>query len=414
MLLQEELLTVTKSGAPIAPFVLPMPHKDLIFLATSNNLGFYAARVTPLYFTPNGDVPGDPLDISLGEYAYLEASEAPLKIRIEPANWLADLNLVIWRGLPDDPRPAPHNHVNKEILDRFTESESKLYYRGQSLPDHNHSNLAIVQKLSTSGGKLYYNDEPIAGQQPNNIALLNLLSEQNGKLYYNYSPVFPTLNLHDHDNFAVLSKFSQIEGKLLYNGLPIENDMSELETAINNQTTALAAKLESIKLAIEEIELGSGSTSELTLTLLTLNPTYTLNAPEGWTVTPSNLLAITDGDSNTSTNFFEVGGANGKYGELIIIPAVTISETTRINMRLGLQNSASSRSYFEVAVYNVSSSTWNTIWATIDPFNSSTETIISIDRMVPFSWNKIKLKIQDIGSFSPRAKIYELIVWSVP
>ena len=157
----------------------------------------------------------------------------------------------------------------------------------------------------------------------------------------------------------------------------------------------------------------AGNGSGMTFTLLSLAPTYTLNSSNGWSVTPTSLGNIYDGDSNTSTNLFEIGGSSYRYGEILIAPGIAIPTYTRINLRIGLQNSNGQRSYFEAAAYNTSSAVWQPFWATIDNQSNTQDLIVNIDRILPFTWDKLRFQLWDIGQFSARTRIYDLRIWEV-
>ena len=179
--------------------------------------------------------------------------------------------------------------------------------------------------------------------------------------------------------------------------------------SVGNDTTQ---RLINIQTGINQL-LAGNSGNGLSFTLLNLSPTYTINSSNGWTVSPTNLSAIYDGESNTSTNLFEVAGGAYRWGEIIINPGISIPLFTRINFRVGLQNASSNRSYFELAVYNVPAAIWTSIWGTLDNQSSSQSTIVNIDRIIPFIWDKIRFQVWDSGTWPGRASISGLEVWAV-
>jgi hypothetical protein len=199
------------------------------------------------------------------------------------------------------------------------------------------------------------------------------------------------------DLTPITTKLNTIETKV--NAIPI-TDLS----GVNNQLIAISSKLDLIQ----------ASQSGLVFTQLTLNPTYQLNASNGWTVIPTNLQNIADNNNTTSTNQFEVGGQSNIYGEIIISPGVTLSQYTRINLRIGIATSLSGFRPLAQLEVNVSG-TWVGIWAfygTLANTNAA-DNILNIEAITTSAWIALRLRFWDVGTYGCRAIIYDLKIFSV-
>lgn len=172
------------------------------------------------------------------------------------------------------------------------------------------------------------------------------------------------------------------------------------------------SKLTTIENKIDQL-INNQSVNGLNFTLLTLNPTYQTYASNGWAIAPSNLQALYDNDASSASNLFQPNGAAWQYGEVVMMPGVSIPNFTRINFKVGLRNTSGTRGLFELSAFNVVLSSYVTIWSYSENVSNSQDIIANIDAIVPFSWDKLRWRLTDIGSYLPQSRFYDLKVWEV-
>lgn len=172
------------------------------------------------------------------------------------------------------------------------------------------------------------------------------------------------------------------------------------------------SKLINIENKIDQL-LSTSSQNGLSLTLLTLIPVYQFYSSTSWYTAPQNLQALYDNDAATASNLFEINGAQWAYGEIILLPGISIPRYTRIQMKIGLQNAFAQRSVFEVAVFDVIRGSYINIWSYFGLLSNTQDLIANIDVIVPFTWDKLKFLMWDIGHYMPRGRFYDLKVWEV-
>ncbi len=213
-------------------------------------------------------------------------------------------------------------------------------------------------------------------------------------------------------NLASLATLKNLQSSNILD--PVTTQLTTISSQISQIpiTDLSGVRLLNIEAKIDQI-INTQIVGGLTFTPLTLNPTYALNADQGWETAPTNVSAIADGYTNTSTNLFSVTGSAFRWGEIQINPGITIPNFTRLAIRLGMQNPVNLRSGGEIAVLDASVGTWTNIWATLEVFNNSADTIFDIDRIIPFVWDRLRFRIWDIGQFAGRMRIYDLKVWRV-
>lgn len=217
------------------------------------------------------------------------------------------------------------------------------------------------------------------------------------------------LDLSNLNTLLSLQVLKKLGDGLNFDFTALENLIVDNAQDTQTSLTALNAKIEELKsLVLQQNQQPIGG---LTFTPLTLQPTYSQST--NWSgERPANLGAITDGDSNSSTNGFWIGGIFYQRVELILSPGITIPQYTRINLRIGLLINGGSRGYFEFSTENLSGAQ-SPIWAKTGIYSNTTETIVNIDRIIPYQWNKLIFALEDVGAGEPKMKIYDLKVWEV-
>lgn len=189
----------------------------------------------------------------------------------------------------------------------------------------------------------------------------------------------------------------------------VSQQIAQIPTSDLSQVTTKLTAIEN------KLDLIQSSQPGLVFTPLSLNAaTFTTASSDGWSVAPTNLPAITDGDSNTSTNLFEIYGSPYRWGDVIILPGITIPQYTRIEAKIGLQNSQNQqRIGAELAASKASDGTWSTTWYNYQPQSNVSDSISNIDIIIPFVWDKLKFRIMDVGFYAGRMRIYDLKVYAV-
>ena len=176
------------------------------------------------------------------------------------------------------------------------------------------------------------------------------------------------------------------------------------------------AQLISIESKIGQLIANSNDSSELIYSQLILNPTYTLSTTPGhnWSVSPSNLSNMFDGDTSTSTNTFEIGGANGVYGEIQINPGISIPQLNRITMTAYMKSNNNNQFPFAELAVNTSGG-WVNVWASIcgTPMSDILETTISINAFSLVSWNALRIRVWDLGRYGTKMRISDIKIWRV-
>lgn len=173
-----------------------------------------------------------------------------------------------------------------------------------------------------------------------------------------------------------------------------------------------AGRLASIESKIDQL-LAVENPSGLNFNLIALNPTYQTYASNGWQTEPQNLQALYDADISSASNLFSVGGSPWIYGEVIMFPGVPIPQYTKIELKVGIRNSAGQRSLFELAFFNVNLSSYINVWSYADNASSTQDLIANINCIIPFSWDKMRWRISDVGSWFPQSRFYDLKVWEI-
>lgn len=205
--------------------------------------------------------------------------------------------------------------------------------------------------------------------------------------------------------------------KLLGNG--INFDFTVLENLIVNSAQDTQTAIAGLTTEIEEIKTlvqGQQSATGLSFTPLTLNPTYQSNSSHGWAsgMEPQNLQAIYDSDESSASNLFGIRfDVAWSWGEIIATPGIVIPGFTRINLKLGIRNSGNSISLYELAAFNVTAFSYVNIWNYYGAASSTQDLIVNIDIVVPYVWDKLKLRLTHARDFAPQARIYDLKVWEV-
>jgi hypothetical protein len=186
-------------------------------------------------------------------------------------------------------------------------------------------------------------------------------------------------------------------------------DLSDVITQINAQTTLLTNQLDTI-----ESILDNQTPTGLSFNLLSLNPAYEVYSSHGWNTAPQNLQALYDADTSSASNLFGIPwDVAWCYGEIVMLPGISIPNITRINFKVGIRNSNNNISLFELAAFNVSSFSYINIWSYFGSASASQDSIVNIDIIVPFAWDKLKFKMTHAYAFAPQARFYDLKVWSV-
>lgn len=181
----------------------------------------------------------------------------------------------------------------------------------------------------------------------------------------------------------------------------------------NFNNSSSSTQLDLINFKLDLLLSNSGSNENLAFNLLTLSPTYQTYASSGWATSPQSLQALYDNDLATASNLFQINGAAWGWGDIILSPGISIPQFTRINFKVGLQNSAGSASLFELATFNVALSSYVNCWSYYGNVSSSQDLIVNIDTSINHQWDKLRFKMWDTGQYSPRARFYDLKVWSV-
>lgn len=172
-------------------------------------------------------------------------------------------------------------------------------------------------------------------------------------------------------------------------------------------------KLEIIDSKLDEL-LSNQSSNGLTFTALTLAPTYQINSSHGWATEPANLQALYDADESSASNLFGIRfDVAWSWGEVIMLPNITIPNYTRITFKVGIRNSGGNVSLFELAVFSASLMSYVNIWSYYGAASSSQDLIVNIDVIVPYLWDKLRFKITHARDFAPQSRFYDLKVWEV-
>ena len=198
----------------------------------------------------------------------------------------------------DELVPDSHNHNNKNILDKFAESNGKPTYDGQAIGggastaedisytisediQNQFPELAVLESDTVKSGldlAMYY---ALAGMLAENIAVdfqtsggTSSISLQN---LYDYSILPAVEKAHEHSNKSVLDNLSVSNGKLQYNN-------SDISVTKDNVVAALGYTPEAVS---KEVYTGSNITladnTEYRLTsVTTLNLTYPTGRFECW------------------------------------------------------------------------------------------------------------------------------------
>lgn len=194
---------------------------------------------------------------------------------------------------------------------------------------------------------------------------------------------------------------SLIDGKLY----TIENSTEIIQTSIN----LLNAKIEELETLIQ----GQQSSNGLSFDLLVLNPTYLPFASNGWAIEPQSLNSLYDNDLSSASNLFQANGPTYQYGQIEMFPGISIPVFSKINFKVGIRNNAGLRAYWELAAYNTSLANYVTIWSYFGAASNTSDLICNVEIIIPFSWDKLRWKMIDIGEYHPQARFYDLKVWAV-
>lgn len=172
-------------------------------------------------------------------------------------------------------------------------------------------------------------------------------------------------------------------------------------------------KLTSIESKIDEL-LASQNPSSLDFNLLTLNPTYQSNSSDGWATAPANLQALYDNDESSASNLFGIRfDVAWSWGEVVMIPGISIPAHTRIQFKVGIRNSGNAVSLFELAAFSVPLSSYVNIWNYYGAVSNSNDLIVNIDVGVHYVWDKLRFKLTHARDFAPQARFYDLKVYEV-
>lgn len=188
----------------------------------------------------------------------------------------------------------------------------------------------------------------------------------------------------------------------------IDNELLEIQGTLVNSTinTAIESKLD---LLLNQNQ----NNLKISFVELQIQPSYQVFASNGWTTAPQNLQAIYDNDQSTASNLFEIAGASQAYGEVIFVPNITIPELTRIQFKVGLQNTHNLKNIWELGVFSLSKVDYINIWAYFGNASNTQDLIANIEIIVPFSWDKLRFRMSDVGQHMPRARFYELKIYEL-
>lgn len=201
----------------------------------------------------------------------------------------------------------------------------------------------------------------------------------------------------------------------LGNGLNFDFTVLEnliVGSAQDTQTSiaALNTEIEELKTLVQNQQPVTG----LTFTPLILQPTYQSNSSDGWATAPANLQALYDADEATASNLFGIRFDVAKsWGEIIMIPGISIPSHTRIEFKVGIRNSGNNISLFELAVFNVALFSYMNVWSYYGAASSTQDLIVNIDAGIHYVWDKLRFKLVHAGDFAPQARFYDLKVWEV-
>lgn len=171
-------------------------------------------------------------------------------------------------------------------------------------------------------------------------------------------------------------------------------------------------KLEIVEEKIDQL-LNSANPTGVTFTPLTLQPTYQLGSSNGWMIEPQNLNTLYDNDQSSASNLFQVGGGSWVYGEVILLPGISIPNYSRVQMKLGIRNSNNTRSLFELAAFNVAVNAYINFWSSIENTSATQDVIVNVDIILPYIWDKVRFRLWDVGQYFAQARFYDLKVWEV-
>ena len=198
----------------------------------------------------------------------------------------------------DELVPDSHNHNNKNILDKFAESNGKPTYDGQAIGggastaedisytlsedvQNEFPDLAVLESNTVKSGldlAIYY---AFAGLLAKNISFdvqapggTFSISLQD---LYDYSILPAVEKAHEHDNMPVLNNLSVSNGKLQYNGSDISVTKDNVVAALGYTPEAESAKV----YTGSNITLEDNTEYRLTA-VTTLNLTYPTGRFECW------------------------------------------------------------------------------------------------------------------------------------
>lgn len=244
----------------------------------------------------------------------------------------------------DELVPDSHNHNNKNILDKFAESNGKPTYDGQAIG----GGASTAEEISYTISEDIQNEFPeLAEPKPDTVksgldlamyyAFAGLLAKNisfnvpvpEGTFSISLQDLFdnsilPAMDLaHEHDNMPVLNNLSFSNGKLQYNGSDISVTKDNVISALGYTPEAVSSKV----YTGSNITLADNTEYRLTA-VTTLNLTYPTGRFECW----MRLTFAASGEATvilpTGTKY--IGAApdfkNGETWEMSIKDGVVIAQ----------------------------------------------------------------------------------------